>query len=382
MKTTLTVNGETHSVEVTPRTQLAEILRDSLHLTGTHLGCEQGVCGACTVLVNGQPVRSCITFAGTCDGVTVETIEGFAGDELMDRLRTAFSEHHALQCGFCTPGMIVTARDIVARHADPDPALIRHELSGNLCRCTGYVGIVAAISDVIAQRNAAGGVPSNPATPLPVPGRGFPPFEAISPPPGDGGTALPASRGSVSAEGDWTVIRRRFDLRHEPQAVWARFRDLQAVAAAMPGAVLTGIDGDRFSGAVEVNFGPIRARFEGDGTHRSNDGDREGRVEGRGRDRGGQSDLRAELVYQVQDGPQAATATVDVDFRFQVQGRLAQFNRPDLVTGFADFILGQFVRNCDDLLSGKTITAGKRLSAVALILAILRSRLKSLFKSG
>ena len=377
MKTTLTVNGETHSIDVPPRTQLAEILRDSLHLTGTHLGCEQGVCGACTVLVGGQPVRSCITFAATCDGARVETIEGFVGDDLMDRLRIAFSRHHALQCGFCTPGMIITARDIVLRFKEPDEARIRHELSGNLCRCTGYVGIVAAIADVIAQRNAAGGVPTA-TPPLPETKRGFTPFEA-APQPHAAGKVAPGNL--VTTEAGWTVIRRRLDLAHAPEPVWALFRDLRAVAACVPGAVLANADGETFAGAVEVSFGPIRARFDGSGTCRNDDASRTGRIAGRGQDRGGQSDLRAELAYRLDASPDAATTTVDVDLRFQLQGRLAQFNRPELAAGFADYILGQFGRNCTEVLSGRAITAGKPLSAFALIRAVLLRRLASLFRS-
>ena len=121
-------------------------------LTGTHVGCEHGVCGACTVEVDGAPARSCIAFAAACDGATVRTIEGLDADPVMVQLREAFSAEHALQCGYCTPGMMVTARDIVMRLPHADEARIRKELSGNLCRCTGYVGIVRAIQRVLAQR--------------------------------------------------------------------------------------------------------------------------------------------------------------------------------------------------------------------------------------
>jgi carbon-monoxide dehydrogenase small subunit len=154
MKTVaMTVNGRKLSATVEPRTHLADFLREKLRLTGTHLGCEHGVCGACTIEIDGAPQRSCITFAAGCEGASVRTVEGFDDDEVMARLRAAFKAEHALQCGYCTPGMLITARDIVQRLPDADEARIREELSGNLCRCTGYVGIVRAISRVLdAQR--------------------------------------------------------------------------------------------------------------------------------------------------------------------------------------------------------------------------------------
>ena len=151
----LTVNGEPRSAGVADRTQLAELLRDHLHLTGTHLGCEHGVCGACTVLLDGKPIRSCITYAHACEGASVVTVEGLGDDPTGRALREAFARHHALQCGFCTPGMLITAWDIVTRFAPVDEAAIRHELSGNLCRCTGYMGIVAAVRDVALQHRSA-----------------------------------------------------------------------------------------------------------------------------------------------------------------------------------------------------------------------------------
>lgn len=155
MKITLEVNGTPVSHDVEPRMHLADFLRETLLLTGTHLGCEQGACGACTVLLDGDPVRSCIVYAVACDGREVETIEGLDRDETMAELRAAMSRHHGLQCGFCTPGMMLTARDIVTRVPNAGEQRIRQELSGNICRCTGYMGIVAAIKSVLAERVAA-----------------------------------------------------------------------------------------------------------------------------------------------------------------------------------------------------------------------------------
>jgi len=149
---TLTVNGKPVTAEVEPRTSLADYLREGEGLTGTNLGCEHGVCGACTIEIDGVPARSCITLAVACEGASVRTIEGFDADPVMEELRQAFTAEHALQCGYCTPGMLVTARDIVLRLPDADEARIRLELSGNLCRCTGYVGIVNAIKGVLKSR--------------------------------------------------------------------------------------------------------------------------------------------------------------------------------------------------------------------------------------
>ena len=148
----LTVNGEAVTAQVEPRTSLADYLREGQGLTGTNLGCEHGVCGACTLEIDGVPARSCITFAVACDGASVRTIEGFEDDPVMEQLRQAFTAEHALQCGYCTPGMLMTARDIVTRLPGADEARIRLELSGNLCRCTGYVGIVNAIKAVLKNR--------------------------------------------------------------------------------------------------------------------------------------------------------------------------------------------------------------------------------------
>ena len=142
---TLELNGTpvTHAIE--PRETLADFLRERCGLTATHLGCEHGACGACTVVVDGQATRSCLMLAVMGDGRAVHTLEGLRDDPVMAVLRRTFHECHALQCGFCTPGMLIMARDILRRIRCPDAATVRHELSGQICRCTGYAGIVNAI---------------------------------------------------------------------------------------------------------------------------------------------------------------------------------------------------------------------------------------------
>jgi carbon-monoxide dehydrogenase small subunit len=156
---TLTINDKPVTAAVEPRTHLADFLREGRNLTGTHIGCEHGVCGACTVLIDGSPARSCITFAVACDGARITTIAGLDEDPIAADLRTAFSREHALQCGSCTPGMLISARDVVLRLDAPSEKDIRVAMSGNLCRCTGYVGIVRAIESVVAARRAGGAAP-------------------------------------------------------------------------------------------------------------------------------------------------------------------------------------------------------------------------------
>ena len=151
----LRVNGKAAVDDVPARLSLADWLRERRSLTGTHLGCEHGVCGACTILIDGEPARACLTFAIACDGREITTIEGFDGDSVMRALRDAFHQHHGLQCGFCTPGMLVTARDIIRRNRAGSSQEIRNELAGNICRCTGYTNIVTAIAAAAAAVDAS-----------------------------------------------------------------------------------------------------------------------------------------------------------------------------------------------------------------------------------
>jgi carbon-monoxide dehydrogenase small subunit len=142
---TATVNGISQRANVEPRASLADFLRHDLALTGTHIGCEQGVCGACTVRVDGELVRSCLMFAVQADGCRIDTVEGMAGAGELHPIQEAFRAEHGLQCGFCTPGLLLSVERLLERTPDPSEAEIREFLSGNVCRCTGYNGIIAAV---------------------------------------------------------------------------------------------------------------------------------------------------------------------------------------------------------------------------------------------
>jgi aerobic carbon-monoxide dehydrogenase small subunit len=150
----LDVNGERVDAQIMPRLNLADFLREHLHLTGTHVGCEHGVCGACTVRVNGEIVRACLMLAVQVNGASVQTIEGLSDSAEIADLQAAFRDRNALQCGFCTPGMLMAAQDLLNEHAEPSREKIREHLSGNYCRCTGYQAIVDAVETTARQRGS------------------------------------------------------------------------------------------------------------------------------------------------------------------------------------------------------------------------------------
>ncbi len=365
----LVINGRNVKAEVEPRLNLVDFLREHQYLTATHIGCEHGVCGACTLLIDGAPARSCLTFAVAADGAAITTLEGFENDPVMNILREKFAEHHGLQCGFCTPGMLMTARDIITRLPDANEKRIRLELSGNLCRCTGYVGIVEAIKSAMVAVNSSGQV--TPPTPRSIgPTGSHPPatpkdFSRSPRPVG----AAPSSQSTPSPTEnfdaiDWTSVersgvelRQSFSVPFARDEVWRFFADLDQVTRCMPGAHLTKpVAGGRAEGEVNVKLGPIGSAFQGTLEVTRDDGNFRGVVRGAGRDTKSPSSARAIITYDV-GALDAAKSQVDVSVRFLLTGALAQFSRSGLVKDVADHLTQVFAQNLEARLSGRTNAA-------------------------
>ena len=344
----LSVNGRKVQALVEPRTHLADFLREHCRLTGTHLGCEHGVCGACTVLINDEPARSCITYAVQCDGVAVQTIEGFDDDSVMQDLRTAFSREHALQCGFCTSGMLIAARDIVRRLPDADAWRIRVELSGNLCRCTGYLGIINAVESVVAARGSKIDAVSSAAATRPAT-----PFHAFVP---TDQPAAPALTAPVSAPEEartgWTRFEESFLVPRPPAAVWAMFADIPAVVACLDGAELTEHDANTAKGKMTVKLGPIQAGFSGSAVIERDDGAQRGTIRGAGSDKGTGSRTKGEIVYRLTPEAEGQQTRVSVTVEYNLQGSLAQFSRSGLVRELGRRLVSDFAANLNARLAG------------------------------
>ncbi|SEM45152.1 2Fe-2S iron-sulfur cluster-binding protein [Bradyrhizobium sp. OK095] len=381
----LQVNRRAVEFSAEPRTSLADFVRDKLDLTGTHLGCEHGVCGACTVLLDGVPARSCITYAVACEGADVTTIEGLDEDEVTAELRAAFTREHALQCGYCTPGMLVSARDLVLRLPDADERRIRVGLSGNLCRCTGYVGVVRAVQSVIEARRARniapqadggrtslGPVGSGRATSSPNEPRLVP--QALA----------PASEGAAPAKiPDFTpatVLDQRFTLAHAPAKVFAMFDDIAAIAACLPGVSLTAPPRpERVEGMIRVRLGPIAAAFEGAARIARDPATLSGRIVGIGTDQRSHSATQGEIRYQLVPLEGGAATAVELSIGYTLTGMLAQFGRPGLVRDLARRLIAEFAGNLDRHMSGAPSGQAVELSVWSIASDVLRARLARMF---
>jgi carbon-monoxide dehydrogenase small subunit len=368
------VNGVAAEARVEARTSLADCLRDTLNLTGTHVACEQGVCGACTVLVNGVPVRSCLTWAVSCDGAEVRTIEGFDADPTMQRLREAFSRAHGLQCGFCTPGMLITARDIAQRLPGSDETRIRHELAGNLCRCTGYAGIVRAVQSVASPNGAlatasAAALPSLPS---------FEPVAEVAKPP-----AATTSQTTDAAEPGALITQAVVVRGCDAQRLWALLSDVGLAATCLPGARVDSCDGAAITGAVRVAFGPIKAEFVGDGKVTRDEAMRSAVIRGEAADARSRTGAKATISYRVEDEPGSADAArLVIGMDYDVQGPLAQFSRSDLVRSLVGQLVRDFGRNLEALAAGKAAPASAGFSAFGLLWRWIAERVRGLFGSG
>lgn len=363
----LNVNGSAVSAEIQPRTHLADFLREKLNLTGTHLGCEHGVCGACTLLVDGVPTRSCITFALACQQADVTTIEGLDDDEIARELRAAFKREHGLQCGYCTPGMVVSARDVVLRMQDPSERDIRVAMSGNLCRCTGYVGIVRAIQGVIADRRGRGiaAIPNGNRTRLGPSGSGNATAvtaAAARPKANSAPTAKKAEASAAAAaslrDTSWkpqTTFTQSFTVGHPVDDVWNFFSDIGAVAACLPGASLAGEPEDgHVNGQIKIKVGPISAEFQGIADVTRDDASRTGTIVGAGKDKRSNSSTRGLIGYAVKPADVENQTRVDLSIGFTLTGVLAQFSRSGLIQDVAGRIIAIFVQNLETRLSHRS----------------------------
>ncbi|MEM7424764.1 MAG: 2Fe-2S iron-sulfur cluster-binding protein [Pseudomonadota bacterium] len=378
----LSVNGREVSAEVEPRLHLADFVREELLLTATHLGCEQGVCGACTVMKDGRPVRGCLTLAVSCNGSDISTLEAFADDPLMNAIRKAFKQHHGLQCGFCTPGMLTTAYDIVRRLPEADEPRIRKEISGNLCRCTGYQGAVNAIKHVLAHEPPAAEV---------IAGEGTRPQPTIPVEDSSPAEAAPASTeqaGSVTVSGvpdrigNGVRLTRTLRLAAPAERLRVLLQDTSAVAACIPGAQLTGSgDADPVRGFIAVAIGPMVAQFDGAARVRYREEGMAGSIIGRGRDQLTRSQLDGGLEYALKPLNDAETE-LHLDITYRLSGLLAQVGRPAIVQQIADSLLEETTARLSARATGGKATAhaSRKLGAFSLIFSALRAWISSLFR--
>ncbi|KXV06917.1 carbon monoxide dehydrogenase [Caballeronia megalochromosomata] len=392
----LTINDRSVRGDVESRVHLGDFLRDTQNLTGTHLGCEHGVCGACTVLVDGEPVRSCITFAVACDQQKVRTIEGFDDDELMKRLRRSFSIHHGLQCGYCTPGMLITARDIVRRFPDADEARIRLELSGNLCRCTGYMGIVAAISAVLADLKenpiaiAQAPVTRAVVSDATISALAFETFAAA--PASAPQAAVAASTASTDQPATlrkgWTAIDDSFVVPFALDKVWAFMGDLPSVTSCLPGAELVEQDGESVKGRIAIKFGPMSANFAGAARLERNDAAHRAVMRGAGQDNISRSRANGDVTYALSSEDDGARTRVAVTLEYMLQGPLAQFSRSGLVKDFVRRMIADFGARITAQLGGSATpeaaasASSAKFNAGSLVWSVIWGRIRQLFGKG
>ena len=410
------MNGRPVEAEVEPRTHLADFLRERLHLTGTHLGCEHGVCGACTVLIDGVPARSCIAFAAACDGADVRTIEGFAEDDLMNALRTAFSDRHALQCGYCTPGMLVTAWDLVRRIPDADEPRVRKELAGNLCRCTGYQGIVEAIGDVLAHADTpADGAYAAPEPPMAAemerprtdsadasdrPGPGARhngregPRDALPDSPASfesgvtrgtesaGAASAPApSETAAASDSDRPEIAWRSVIPAVPARLWETLRDVPRMVEALPGAELTGPpDEQPLRLRLTVAIGSMRPSFDGEAQVSWDDDTRSGSIEGRADDATSRSSAEGRARFRVVEAPDdKGGAALELAIRYRIRGPLAQFSRGPVVDAVVEQLLARFAANLEAATAGRAIADAPPPGGLRLLLAAAAATIRRWF---
>jgi carbon-monoxide dehydrogenase small subunit len=374
---TMTVNGRAVTLAVAPRTTLSDVLRDRLGLTGTHVGCEHGVCGMCTVLLDGEAVRACLLFAVQCDGVALTTVEGLGSASDQHPLQEAFAHHHALQCGFCTPGMLMSSYDLLAG-GTYDEHRLPEDMSGVLCRCTGYRGVLAAVADV-ARAHPDGVPPPRAAVPPALVGRSGSASVGAT-------LASDARKSPISAPETIAIpsgpptatVEVRSELTSPVDDVWAVLADFGRLAACLPGAEMTAdLGDDRYRGRATVGLGPVSLRFEGLAHVVDHDASaRRMRVLAQGTDRGGSS---TQAVIRLAAEPADGGGTVLwADADVHLSGRVAQFGRA-LAGDVSRRLFEQFATAVDEAArTGEAPAPGSGPGPVRLALGALVARVRRL----
>jgi carbon-monoxide dehydrogenase small subunit len=377
----LTVNGTEVTLEVESRLTLADALRHRLGLTGTHLGCEHGVCGACTVLVDGAAVRSCLLFCVQADGAEVLTVEALGAADDLHPLQEAFRRHHALQCGFCTPGFLMSAYELLRDGADglDDDVRLRQELSGVLCRCTGYSGIVDAVREVAAAHPDGLPAPKQLGRQLTVRGTSSAPGEQQAAP-------IPEPAAAGAAAVDLTVpsgqpnetIEVTTTISPSPAETWSLLRDFRRMSRCMPGVELDAEEAeDTYPGRVEVRLGPMRMHFAGAARVLGRDADtRTLRAVAAGRDASG-GGIRAELNVTAE--PAGDGTALRAGARLFLSGRAAQFGR-SIAGDVSRQLFAEFGACVERTLTTGEVARPRRLGAAALAGRLLWARVKVLLR--
>jgi carbon-monoxide dehydrogenase small subunit len=382
----LSVNGTAVTLDVEPRLTLADALRHRVGLTGTHVGCEHGVCGACTVLVDGAAVRSCLLFCVQADGVEITTVEALGEVDDLHPLQEAFRRHHGLQCGFCTPGFLMSAYELLRDDAAVvhDERHLREELSGVLCRCTGYAGVVQAVREVAAAH--PDGVPAPKALGRPIAVRRFAPPEgeqrALEMASASQEPARPSAASTDLAipEGEPNeTIDVATTISPSPEDTWELLRDFAAVSRCMPGVELDADDGnDTYSGHVRVQLGPMRLSFAGAARVLERDpGRRLLRAVASGRDASG-SGVRADVVLSAEPSD-GGGSTVHARAKLYLTGRAAQFGR-SLAGDVSRQLFAEFGACVERTLTTGEVAQPRRLAGGALAWRMFKNRFRELLR--
>jgi carbon-monoxide dehydrogenase small subunit len=389
----MTVNGSPVRLSVPTRLTLADALRNELGLTGTHLGCEHGVCGMCTVLVDGDAARSCLLFAGQLDGAEIVTVEGLGTPDDQHPLQESFAHHHALQCGFCTPGFLLSAYDLLAHRPDVPAADLPEELSGVLCRCTGYRNILTAV-EAVARAHPDGIPPPKNCGPQGTIGRkGLATSGLLAGPQGAGSDGISSVVEEARVEdgevglphGEPTfVVAVTSELSAPMDDVWSVMNDIDLLARCLPGAELTGHLGeDRYRARARVGLGAIRLSFAGVAQVTERDEDRHLlSVRAQGADAGaGQTQAEIQLTAEPADGSGdgGGGTRVRADARVWLTGRIAQFGRA-LAGDVSNRMFEQFAAAVDEAATTGTVSDTNRAvpNPLALMFGAVRERARAM----